>query len=131
MGTTAAGSRWGRDAPPATVPLLLLGLAVTTGAASVVPQPLLVAGCLLMFGLCAGPLGLRCFVALDTSVPGDARTTAVTLVVAAGLAATSAGAALAGWLIDADSPAAPLVLAAAVLCSASGVTWASARRNRS
>lgn len=128
-GTTIAGSRWGRDTPAGTVPMLLLGLAVTTGTASIVPTQPLLAMCLLGFGLCAGPLVLRCFVALETtSGIDDAPTTAITLLVAAGLAATSAGAALAGWLVDAAGPSAPLVVAMAALLCAALATWASGRR---
>lgn len=70
-----------------------------------------------------GPLVLRCFVALETSVPQQASTTSVALLVAAGLTAASAGAALAGWLIDAVNPAAPLILAMAVLLCATLATW--------
>lgn len=51
LATALAGSRWGPRAPSRTAPLLLLGLAVTTGAAAVAPNPPLLVVCL--FGLCA------------------------------------------------------------------------------
>lgn len=132
LGTAAAGRRWGRrrQARPHSVPLLLLGLAGASGAGAASSTAPLLALSLLGFGLCAGPLALRCFVDVERFAPADAPTAAVTLLVAAGLASNSAGSAIAGWLIDTRGTAAPLVVALGTLLTASLATEIRSQRVR-
>jgi MYXO-CTERM domain-containing protein len=109
---TLVGARWGRP-----LPVLLVGLAGTL-LVGVVPWPFVIA--VVLIGLVSGALGLACFVELGTVAPAGAPTAAVTVVIAAGLTATSVGAALAGVAVDETGPA-PLLLALSVVALVAAV----------
>ncbi|MGI5126823.1 hypothetical protein ACQEVB_08415 [Pseudonocardia sp. CA-107938] len=111
---TLIGSRW----RPA-LPVLLLGLAATLvlGAA---PWPFAIS--VVLIGLVTGVLGLGFFVELGRVAPPGAPTAAVSVVIAAGLTATSIGAAPAGRAVDVAGPA-PLLLVLAVVASAAAFGW--------
>jgi predicted MFS family arabinose efflux permease len=113
IGATWCGPRM-RAASRRPTPVLLVALAALLVAAAVLPGLPALAACMFLFGLGAGPLGVRCFLDLQTHAPAGSLTTAVTAQVAAGLAATSAGSALAGWSTGAGDTASPLLLAAGV-----------------
>ena len=103
-----AGTVWGARRAR-RLPLLLVGLAAALAVAAG-PWPFAIG--VVVFGLVAGALGLGCFVELGQVAPAGAPTAAVTVVVGAGLAATSAGSAVAGFAVD-GLGAAPLLLAVA------------------
>ena len=111
---TLVGARWGRP-----LPVLLVGLAGTL-LVGVVPWPFVI--CVVLIGLVSGALGLACFVELGTVAPVGAPTAAITVVIAAGLTATSIGAALAGVAVDVTGPA-PLLLALSVVALATAFGW--------
>ncbi|HEX2130209.1 MAG TPA: MFS transporter [Actinophytocola sp.] len=112
VGTTLYGARTRGGAARWSLPLLLSGLAGSLAAAAFVSELVPFAVCLVVFGLASGPLGVRCFVDLERHAPAGAPAAAVTVLVAAGLAATSAGSALAGWALDRAGTVAPLLAGA-------------------
>lgn len=112
---TLVGARWGRP-----LPVLLVGLAGTL-ALAVVPWPFVIG--VVLIGLVSGALGLACFVELGRVAPAGAPTAAVTVVIAAGLTATSIGAALAGYAVDVTGPA-PLLLVLAAVAMVAGLALA-------
>jgi MFS family permease len=111
---TLVGARWGRP-----LPVLLIGLAGTL-ALSVAPWPFVIG--VVLIGLVSGALGLACFVELGSVAPVGAPTAAVTVVIAAGLTATSVGAAVAGYAVDVTGPA-PLLLALSGAALAVAFGW--------
>jgi predicted MFS family arabinose efflux permease len=81
------------------LPVLLTGQAACLAVMAVTSEVGSLVACAFAFGLLSGPVAVRCFVDLERAAP-RAPAAAVTTVIAAGLAATSAGSAAAGWVID-------------------------------
>jgi predicted MFS family arabinose efflux permease len=80
--------------------------------AAAVPSVLVLAASAFVFGLFVGPLTVRCFLDLERHAPPGSPAASVTVLIAAGLAATSVGSAIAGWTIDAGGTAPGLIIGA-------------------
>jgi predicted MFS family arabinose efflux permease len=112
IGTALYGA-WARPAPHRSqLTALLTGLAVTLLGAAFAPGIAILAGSVFASGLLVGPISVRCFTDVDRHAPAGALAAASTTLIATGLAATSAGTALAGWLIDTEGPTTALLAAA-------------------
>lgn len=97
------------------MPSLLLALAVVLAGAATSSAMAILAVWAFAAGLLVGPVSVRCFTDAESSTePGSLAATATTLT-ATGLAATSAGTALAGWLIELTNTAYALAAAAGVV----------------
>ncbi|MCO1658438.1 hypothetical protein [Pseudonocardia humida] len=124
LGATACGTRMPAAAPRWHLPVLMAALGVPPAVAAAAPGLPVAVVCAGLFGLVAGPVGLRCFLDLERHTPPGSATTAVTTQIAAGLAATSAGSALAGRLCASGDLRAPLLVAALSCLLAAGlVRW--------
>jgi predicted MFS family arabinose efflux permease len=66
-------------------------------------------------GLLLGPISVRCFTDVEHHTPNGTLAAASTTLIATGLAATSAGIALAGWLIDLNGATTALLAAASFM----------------
>lgn len=100
LGTAVYGVCARPVAPRWQLPGLLAGGAGAMAVAAWSGGVASLAGCLAFFGLVAGPIGVRCFIDLERYAPPGSPAAATTMLIAAGLAATSAGSGIAGWTID-------------------------------
>lgn len=92
---------WSRPGKPGRqLPLLLLGFTGALAGAAFAPGAAFLAACVFVAGLFVGPISVRSFTDVERLTPPGSLATAATTLTAIGLAATSAGTALGGWLID-------------------------------
>ncbi len=93
---------------------LFLALAVSLAGAATAPAVPALAAWVFISGLPIGAVSVRCFTDAESStLPGSLAATA-TVLTATGLAATSAGTALAGWMVELATTTATLSTAAGV-----------------
>ncbi|MHA6626124.1 MFS transporter [Pseudonocardia sichuanensis] len=114
LGTVLYGSRARAVGGRRLLPALLAAEAAALVAAAVAPGVAFLAVVVFGFGMCGGPIAVRCFIDLQRCA-SEAPAAAVTLVIAAGLAATSLGTAAAGWAADTWGLAPPLVACSGLL----------------
>jgi predicted MFS family arabinose efflux permease len=114
LGTVLYGSRARAVGGRRLLPALLVGEAAALAAAAVAPDVGLLAVVVCAFGVCGGPIAVRCFIDLQRCA-SHAPAAAVTVVIAAGLAATSLGSAAAGWAADTWGLAPPLLACSGLL----------------
>lgn len=114
LGSVLYGSRARPVAPRWHLPALVTAQAVSLAVAAAAPGMVFLAACVLGFGLFSGPVAVRCFIDLERHA-ARSPAAAVTVVIAAGLAATSLGSAGAGWAADAWGTAPPLIVGSTAL----------------
>lgn len=115
VGTTLYGI-WARPvAHWAQLPILACLLAVMLLGAAFSPGVVVLAVWVAGAGLLVGPISVRCFTDVERHTPDGTLAAASTTLIATGLAATSAGTALAGWLIDVSGTTTALLTAASFM----------------
>jgi MFS family permease len=98
---------------------LLAALAVPLLGAATAPNVLVLSAWVFVFGLVIGPISVRCFTDIEQYTPTGSLASSATTLIATGLAATSAGTAITGWLTDIGAGTGTLAGAAAgvLLCA--------------
>ena len=128
LGTILYGIRARPCAARWQVPALLVGMSGSLVGAAVAPGVGFLSLTVFVFGLLVGPLAVRCFLDLERAAPVGSPASSVTVLIAAGLVATSVGAVLAGWAVDTSGRATPLLAGAG--CTAAAALWAQQRTRR-
>jgi hypothetical protein len=114
LGTVLYGSRARPVAARWHLPALLIAQSGAVALAATAPGMGLLAACVFGFGLFSGPVAVRCFIDLERHA-AQSPAAAITVVIAAALAATSLGAAGAGWAVDVWGPAPTLLTGSGLL----------------
>jgi len=99
LGTVLYGSRARPVAARWHLPALLIAQSGAVTLAAAAPGVGFLAACVFGFGLFSGPVAVRCFIDLERHA-AQSPAAAITVVIAAALAATSLGSAGAGWAVD-------------------------------
>lgn len=126
VGTIAYGSHRWRIVPARRIACLLMLLALVSAMTAVAPTMPALLAALLVAGLVLGPVLVTCFTLVDHFAPTGTLVGGFTTLTAAGLGATAAGNAAAGWLVERASP--PLALLAAAIAALAGAALTLLRR---